>query len=392
MVISMRKIRERIFHIIQIGDKSDLTSRIFDIFIVVVILVNLFTTLFATFDESAPYTSIINQIEFISVMIFTVEFVLRLWTADFLYPDKNRFAAMIAFFISFYGLIDFLTFAPYYLPIGFPAGVVALRVFRVIRIFKLFRINPNYDAFNVIVDVINEKKNQILSSFCMILILMIASSLCMYSLEHEAQPECFQNAFSGIWWSVSTLLTVGYGDIYPITVLGKVMAIVISFLGVGMVAIPTGIISAGFVEQYTKQKNSYVEEEENLLKLVTATVPDSHPWNGKMIKEIVFPPQLLLVALIRDDDEIIPNGNTRIVGDDILVFGAKHYEYEKDINLTEIVIKEESDWIGKQVKDLDISRLQLLVMIQRKTRSIIPNGSTVIKKDDRIVMYTKHKD
>ena len=81
---------------------------------------------------------------------------------------------------------------------------------------------------------------------------MVASSLCMYSMEHEAQPDKFKNAFSGIWWSTSTLLTIGYGDIYPVTVGGKIMAIVISFLGVGMVAIPTGIISAGFVESYTK--------------------------------------------------------------------------------------------------------------------------------------------
>ena len=88
----------------------------------------------------------------------------------------------------------------------------------------------------------------------MIVMLMIASSLCMYSIEHNAQPEAFKNAFSGIWWSVSTLLTVGYGDIYPITTLGKFMAIVIAFLGVGMVAIPTGIISAGFVEHYSRIK------------------------------------------------------------------------------------------------------------------------------------------
>ena len=80
-----------------------------------------------------------------------------------------------------------------------------------------------------------------------ILVLMLGSSLCMYSLEHDAQPEVFKNAFSGVWWSVSTLLTIGYGDIYPITPAGKAMGIFITFLGVGMVAIPTGIISAGFV-------------------------------------------------------------------------------------------------------------------------------------------------
>ena len=118
--------------------------------------------------------------------------------------------------------------------------------------FHLFRINANYDSFHVIRSVLYEKRNQLASSLFIIFVLMMASSLFMYSVEHPVQPEVFRNAFSGIWWSVSTLLTVGYGDIYPITTTGQVMGIVIALLGVGVVAIPTGIISAGFVEQYTK--------------------------------------------------------------------------------------------------------------------------------------------
>lgn len=117
---------------------------------------------------------------------------------------------------------------------------------RIIRIFRLFRINAYYDSLNVITEVIVGKKQQLLSSVFIILILMISSSLCMYSLENKAQPEVFTNAFSGIWWAASTLLTVGYGDIYPVTTMGKIFGIFIAFLGVGMVAIPTGIISAGF--------------------------------------------------------------------------------------------------------------------------------------------------
>ena len=110
------------------------------------------------------------------------------WTADLLFPDKSYGRAILAFVFSLYGLIDFLTFFPYYLPIVFPMGAVAFRMFRVIRIFRLFRVNAQYDAFNVIINVLNDKKNQIISSVCMILIFMMAASLCMYSLEHEAQP------------------------------------------------------------------------------------------------------------------------------------------------------------------------------------------------------------
>ena len=104
------------------------------------------------------------------------------------------------------------------------------------------------------------------------LVLMLASSLCMYSVEHDAQPEVFQNAFSGIWWSMSTLLTVGYGDIYPVTTIGRVMAICIAFLGVGAVAIPTGIIGAGFVEQYQKKSGFLNVRQLDIRKIVELAI------------------------------------------------------------------------------------------------------------------------
>jgi voltage-gated potassium channel len=88
-----------------------------------------------------------------------------------------------------------------------------------------------------------------------VLILMIISSILMYNIEHDAQPETFQNAFSAMWWSVATLTTVGYGDIYPITIAGKIISAVIALLGIGLVAIPTGILSAGFVDELSSKRN-----------------------------------------------------------------------------------------------------------------------------------------
>ena len=120
--------------------------------------------------------------------------------------------------------------------------------------------------------VLYEKRNQIISSVFIMLVLMLASSLCMYSVEHDAQPEVIQNAFSGIWWSMSTLLTVGYGDIYPVTTIGRVMAICIAFLGVGAVAIPTGIIGAGFVEQYQKKSGFLNVRQLDIRKIVELAI------------------------------------------------------------------------------------------------------------------------
>lgn len=387
----MNNAKRKIFEIIQIGSKQNLLSRFFDIFIVIVIILNLTVTLLVTYDELTPYFCILDVIELVTIIIFTIEYVLRLYTADLLYPEKTKACALFSFIFSFYGIIDLLTFLPYYLPIMFPSGVVAFRILRVIRIFRLFKINSKYDAFNVITSVIREKKNQLLSSICLIFIMMIAASLCMYSLEHDAQPEQFANAFSGIWWATSTLLTVGYGDIYPITIAGRIMAIVISFLGVGMVAIPTGIISAGFVEQYTKLKqlDSYAEEKE--IKLITSCIQNSHPWKGKAIKEIIFPPEFILVIILRVGQVIVPKGDTILQNNDTLVFAAKHYNTPVNIDLKEIKIKKENEWVGNQIKDLDISRLELIVMIERAGKTFIPNGSTVIKENDNVIMYSKKK-
>lgn len=260
----LESIKQELFEIIEIGNKSDIPSTIFDIFIVIMIWLNLAVTLAFTFDEFDNYHGILNGLELFTVIIFTIEYILRVWTADRKYKDLPQWKASLKFVVSFYGIIDLLTFMPFYLPFVFPTGIVAFRILRVFRIFRLFKVNAQYDAFNVITSVLEEKRNQLVSSMCLILILMTASSLAIYGLENEAQPDVFRNAFSGMWWAVSTLLTVGYGDIYPITAAGRILGIITAFLGVGLVAIPTGIISAGFVEQYTMIKgdrNSAVKGE-----------------------------------------------------------------------------------------------------------------------------------
>ena len=393
----MEKRKKRIFHVIQIGTKDDFWSRAFDIFIVCVIFLNLFVTLFATFDVSEKYHIFVQVIEWGTAILFTIEYLLRIWTAEYLYPKQKPIMAKLRFIGSFYGLVDLLTILPTFLPLVFPAGAVAFRMFRVIRIFRLFKINAKYDAFNIIVDVLKEKKKQLFSSILMILILMVAASLFMYNLENEAQPDVFRNAFSGIWWSASTILTIGYGDIAPITDAGKVMSMLISFLGVGLVAIPTGIISAGFVEQFQKVKRVTDSMEEHALRFVTSVVGEKHRWVGKMVKEISLPPQLLLIVVLRSTkeggtEELMPEGRLQLCGGDVLVFAAKRYEKTKNIDLREVKIKEENPWVGRRICELDISRFELIVAIERNGRSMVPNGQNVIKSGDTLLIYSKKGD
>lgn len=319
--------KKRIFDIIQIGNDEDRVSRGFDILIMTVILVNLFLAVFETFENAARYQDILNIAELVTVIIFTVEYILRVWTADYLYSDdENRWRAMLRYVLSFSGIVDLLSFLPYYLPVFFPAGIVAFRMFRVIRILRLFRINAYYDAFNVITSVLKNKKDQLLSSIFIILVLMTASSLCMYSLEHEAQPEVFRNAFSGFWWAVSTLLTVGYGDIYPITMLGRLSGICITMLGVGMVAIPTGILSAGFVEQYAQLKEIDEDTKDKDKQYVLLEMKEDSLWTGMKIRNMMLPAELKPVIIRRGERTIEPGQNLIIRAGDILVLAAEGYE------------------------------------------------------------------
>ena len=271
--------KQRIFEIIQIGNRSDTASRAFDYMIMIMIITNIIAMFLDTFDAMKPYQGVLDFIEAFTVMIFIIEYILRLWTATFLFPEKSPAAAAWSFVKTFDGIVDLMTILPFF----FLSGFVVFRMMRVVRILRLFKINSTFDSFNVITSVLKEKKNQLASSIFIILVLMLAASLCMYSAEHEAQPEAFRNAFSGIWWSVSTLLTVGYGDIYPITIAGKVMAIIITFLGVGVVAIPTGIISAGFVEQYTELSNNTDDTD---IHLTTISIDRDSAWLGKSIEEV----------------------------------------------------------------------------------------------------------
>ncbi|SFB28269.1 voltage-gated potassium channel [Acetitomaculum ruminis DSM 5522] len=305
--------KKKIFDIIQISDKSNIVSRAFDLTLVIIIFTNIGVMFLETFSELYLYKALFKKIEFWTTMFFLMEYILRIWTADYLYPKTDKIKARLKFLISFDGIIDLLTI----IPTLYLTGFVAFRMLRVVRIFHLFRLNAQYDSFNVITSVIIEKKNQIASSIFIIMILMLAGSLCMYSAEHEAQPEVFNNAFSGIWWAVSTVLTVGYGDIYPITALGKFMAIIIAFLGVGAVAIPTGIISAGFVEEYTKDQHILNYSNLDSKDILEIKVEKNDDFCNKKIMEIK---DIIIYLIIRDELSILPTPSLTLKKNDIIIF------------------------------------------------------------------------
>lgn len=310
--------RKRIFKIIQIGSREDFISRAFDYFIVTAIILNIISLFLETFEPLSTIFPVLKIIEVVTLLIFCVEYILRIITADYLYPEVSRGKAVVKFIFSFDGIVDLLTIVPFY----FFSGFIMFRMLRVVRIFRLFQINSQFDSFHVITAVLKTKRKQIISSLFIIVILMLGSSLGIYSAEHEAQPEAFSNAFSGIWWSMSTLLTVGYGDIYPITFAGRAMAICIAFLGVGAVAIPTGIISAGFVEQYSKNEHSDVALQD-IREIGEILATEESGFVGLTISEISTQYDMQVYMILRKELTIVATEGVKIEENDIIIAKSK---------------------------------------------------------------------
>lgn len=384
--------RRRLSQIIEVGVSDDWISRSYDIVSTLILLVNVAVTILYTFDEmELRYGKTLLFLEAVTVAFFALDYILRLLSAVFLYPGLSEQKAIKKYVFSFTGIIDLLSFLPYYLPVFFPSGAAVFRMFRVIRIFRLFQINAYYDSLNVITEVITSKRQQLLSSVFIILVLMLSSSLCMYSLEHEAQPEVFSNAFSGIWWSVSTLLTVGYGDIYPITTLGKIFSIFITFLSVGMVAIPTGIISAGFVDQYSRFKriSEYAYEED--IHFIKVNLKKKDSWVGKSIMDLGLPHGVIVAMIRRGRENIVPRGDVVLKNNDTLILGAEALKDDKHIDLKEIILRKQNPWNGQLIRDLDISRQTIIVMVKRNGTMLVPKGDLMLMEGDHIILYSQER-
>ena len=361
---SFTRLRQRIFRMVSVGVVDDPINGSYDIISTLALLTNLVVTFASTFDNvRAAAGPLLYKLEAVTVAFFAVDYVLRLLTAKCLYPDLSEGKALLKYIFSFSGIVDLLSFLP-------------------------FRINAYYDSLNVITEVIAGKKQQLLSSLFILGVLMLASSLCMYSLEHDAQPTVFQNAFSGIWWSVSTLLTVGYGDIYPITPMGKVMSIIITFLGVLMAAIPTGIISAGFVEQYSRLKRM---GEETDLHFIDVELAARDAWTGKLIRDLALPRGMLIAAVHRQGETLVPRGDVILKAGDRLVICAKAHKQDQNINLSEIVLSRDHEWNGSLIRDLDISRQTHIVMVRRRGTMLVPHGSMKLQEGDTVLLYSKER-
>ena len=199
----------------------------------------------------------LNGFEIVSVIVFTVEYLARLWSCTV----DPRFSGIVRGRIRFASrvmpIIDLLAILPFYLPFC-SADLRALRVLRLLRILRVAKIARYYGSLDLIKHVFQSRKEELVLTSVLMGLLLIVSSTVLYCCENAVQPDVFSSIPATMWWSVATLTTVGYGDMYPTTLVGKFCASVIAILGIGMFALPTGILGAGFVEAIQKKRGKQV--------------------------------------------------------------------------------------------------------------------------------------
>jgi len=249
--------KTRIFGILEPGDED---SKYFDPFIMGLIILNVVAVVLETVDWiNDRYAVIFNAFNVISVAVFTVEYILRVWSCTEDPKFKDPVSGRLRFMITPLAIIDLMAFLPFYLPFAFPE-LRFLRAFRLFRLFRVLKLARYSESLQTFADVLKLKKEELGLMLFAIIILLIVSSSLMYEAEHEAQPDAFSSIPAAMWWGVVTLATVGYGDMFPITPTGKLIGSIVVLLGIGLFALPTGVLAAGFSEVLQRKREAKQKE------------------------------------------------------------------------------------------------------------------------------------
>ena len=250
----LEKLKIRVYDILVETDDNETVDRVVAVFLMLLILINALAVVLETVDDlNQRFGSIFYAIEIVSITIFTVEYLLRLWVAPLDPRYAKPFWGRIRYAFTLMAMVDLLAILPAFLPLIFTVDMRIIRFLRIFRLFRLFKMSRYVESLNSLDDVVRSKKEELVVTLVMITMLLLFSSSLMYVVETEAQPDKFPDIPSAMWWGVATLTTIGYGDVFPITPLGKLLGGFIAFLGIGIFALPTGILASGFADEIRRR-------------------------------------------------------------------------------------------------------------------------------------------
>ena len=257
---NLRIYRKRVWTILEPADEKDSLSKFIDIFLVCLIFFNILTVILETVETLyLQYEKHFKYFELFSVTIFSIEYIGRLWSCvENKTKNQSNTKVRLKYILSFSAIIDAIAILPSLLAFLFPT--VDLRFVRALRIFRLLKFSRYSNSINTLLVVLWDQRKSLGAAFFILFIVLIISSSGTYIVEKDIQPEKFGSIPQSMWWSIVTLTTVGYGDVYPVTSMGKFFGSIIIILGIGTVALPSGILASAFTE-YTRRNQQKYEDK-----------------------------------------------------------------------------------------------------------------------------------
>jgi voltage-gated potassium channel len=256
-MIAKQPISKALFEILEFSEPSSTLARRFNLFMSLLIFLNVLAVVLETVTSvRTKFAVMFHAFEFFSITIFAIEYLSRVVTCTQSPKFRREKFGRIKYIFSPMALIDLAAIMPYFLPLLIPYDLRIIRALRLFRVLRILKLSRHHDSVRLLVDVLVRRKGELLTTTLSLFILLTLSSTLMYYIESGAQPNAFENIPKAMWWGTVTLTTVGYGDIYPITPLGKFVGSIVAFLGIGLFALPAGIIASGFAESLMSRKKT----------------------------------------------------------------------------------------------------------------------------------------
>jgi len=317
----MHTIRKRAFEILDTGTKNDLLSRSVDIALIALISLNVLSVILETLPSlQNEYHTAFENFELVSVIIFSIEYLTRVWSAiekaDKKY--KHPLWGRLRYILTPMALIDLIVILPLFIGFFFTIDLRFMRALRLLRVFKLTRYSS---SMSVLLKVLADESKSIGAAFFVLCMLVIMASSLTYLAEHDAQPEAFSSIPAAMWWAIITMTSVGYGDIVPITTMGKVLASIISVISIGIVALPAGLLASGFSEALRQRRAHYEKLVEEVMEDGVIT-----PSEEQLLKET----QMNLGISIDDADIILDSNRSKQIEIEAL---KEVHDLEKDMQV-----------------------------------------------------------
>lgn len=259
-MMTYQSFKKRVFEIVDRSKPGDTASRIFDVSIISLIIVTIITIFIETFDIPDKLQKAIDNFETFTLIVFSVEYLLRLWVSPFLYPRLSPTKARLKYCFSFIAILDLIAILPFWVPALYPFDL------RILRVFWLIKANRHTRSMRKLFVIMKRKKTELFYSLFVLFVLLLATSVLVYHFESNAQPNIYGNALEGLWWSISIFTFAWPGDVYPITIPGRLLGGIMAIIGMAIIAVPVGIISSGFME--SAEKSSKNKERDVKLELL----------------------------------------------------------------------------------------------------------------------------